>query len=118
MYKELIINKIINYKNYVENSYRLIDINLKKRADLVPNLVKIVNTYKNFENDLFEEIVQIRNNVKSQDKIDKTRQNNEDKLSNDIKTLIARSEDYPDLKSNQNFIKLQKEIKRIEENLA
>lgn len=113
-----IYNTVIKYKNYVENAYRLIDVNLQKRADLIPNLVKTVKAYKDFEKEVLEDITELRNQVTNQHTIDKKRQDKEQCIWTDLKKIFAVSEDYPDLKSNENFLKLQKEISRIEENLA
>ncbi len=112
-------NTIIKYKNYVENAFYLIDVNLQKRADLIPKLVELVKAYKNFEKELLEEITEARSFVKNKKKdIWKERQKSEEVIWSDLKEIFARAEDYPDLKSNENFLKLQKEISRTEENLA
>ncbi|MBS8122486.1 LemA family protein [Candidatus Vampirococcus lugosii] len=114
----IIYNKIIKYKNFVENSYRLIDINLQKRADLIPNLVKIINQYQNYEKDVLSELVNTRNFIKKTSSLDNKRQEQEKKLSYNLKNIFANIEKYPDIKANENFLKLQNEISRIEENLS
>ncbi len=113
-----IYNTIIKYKNYVDNAYRLIDVNLQKRSDLIPNLVKTVQAYKDFEKEVLEDITKLRSQVVNQNTIDKNRQEKEQCIWTDLKKIFAVSEDYPNLKSNENFLKLQKEISRVEENLA
>ncbi len=114
----IIYNKIIKYKNYVENAHKLIDVNLQKRADLIPNLVEVVKTYKNFEKNLLNELTKLRSCVKEENNINKQRQEEEKQIWKDLQEVFAVAEDYPDLKSSENFIELQKEISRIEENLA
>lgn len=112
-------NKIISYKNYVENAYRLIDVNLQKRADLIPNLVDIIKVYNKFEKELINEITETRSNIlKQKNDLWELRQKNEHIITNDLKKIFAVSENYPDLKANKNFLRLQKEIKRVEENLS
>lgn len=110
-------NKLINLKNRVEEAFSTMDVYLKKRWDLIPNLVETVKGYAKHEKDTLNEIVSLRN--KSYDNMtnnDKLATNN--KVTKDISRLMLLAESYPDLKANQNFIDLSKKLTELEEDIA
>ena len=110
-------NKLINLKNRVEEAFSTMDVYLKKRWDLIPNLVETVKGYAKHEKDTLNEIVSLRN--KSYDNMtnsDKLLANN--KVTKDISRLMLLAESYPDLKANQNFIDLSKQLTKLEEDIA
>ena len=106
-------------KIYTEESWSQIDVQLKRRNDLIPNLVETVKGYAKHESETFEKVVQLRNQL-TQIPAD----NHEEtlKVSNEItdslKTIFALSENYPDLKANENFLKLQEELTNTENKIA
>ena len=110
-------NKFVTLKNKVENGWAQIDVQLKKRFDLIPNLVETVKGYAKHEKGIFEEVARMRSAVSNA----KTREeyveaNNQ--LSNTLKTLFAVAENYPNLKANENFMQLQGELSNIEGKIA
>lgn len=110
-------NKLINLKNRVEEAFSTMDVYLKKRWDLIPNLIETVKGYAKHEKDTLNEIVSLRN--KSYDNMtnsDKLATNN--KVTKDISRLMLLAESYPDLKANQNFIDLSKKLTELEEDIA
>ena len=107
-------NKLVRVKNKVEEAWATIDVYLKKRYDLIPNLVETVKGYAKYEGDTLEKVVQARNiagkAVTSEEKISA-----ENNLSNSLRTFLnVVSESYPDLKANTNFLDLQNQLKLIE----
>ena len=113
----IIINKITIKKNNIENAYSSMDIMLKKRYDLIPNLVKIVKAHVKHEQDTFKTITELREKgLKSKNDEDKFNINND--LNNEINSIFVLSENYPELKSNINFIQLQTILNDIEDQIS
>jgi len=110
-------NKIIRYENQIDNSWAQIDVQLKRRADLIPNLMETVKGYMKHEREVLENVTKARSallNAKTpQDNI-----NADNMLTGALKTLFAVSESYPDLKANQNFLNLQDELTHTEDKIA
>lgn len=110
-------NKLVKLRNNRENAFADIDVQLKQRHDLVPQLVDTVRGYASHEKDTLQNVVNARNlamNATSiDDKIDA-----ENKLSGALNGLRLTFEAYPDLKANQNFLQLQEEISDIENKLS
>jgi LemA protein len=107
-------NKLVRLKNKVEEAWATIDVYLKKRFDLIPNLVETVKGYSKHESETLENVVAARNlagkAVTASEKI--AAENN---LSNSLRTFLnVVSESYPDLKANTNFLDLQNQLKNIE----
>lgn len=107
-------NKLVRLKNKVEEAWATIDVYLKKRFDLIPNLVETVKGYTKHESETLEKVVAARNiagkAITSEEKI--AAENN---LSSSLRTFLnAVSESYPDLKANTNFLDLQNQLKSIE----
>lgn len=110
-------NSIITLLQRVENAWSQIDVQLKKRFDLVPNLVETVKGYAKHESGTFEKVTQARAAVAQAGSVeDKINANN--MLTGALKTLFAVTEAYPDLKANQNFLSLQEQLTGIEEKIA
>lgn len=111
-----IYNKLVRLRNTVKSSWSDIDVQLKKRYDLVPNLVETVKGYAAHEKSLFEKVTEARSRAMSASSpADKAK--SENMLSDTLKSLFAVAEAYPDLKANTNFIQLQTQLKELEDNI-
>ena len=110
-------NSLINSRNKVLNKFSAIDVVVKRRVDLVPELVNIVKGYTKHEENTFKEITKIRSSaVKAETINDKV--NSDIKSSKEVNNLLVLSENYPELKSNTNFLKLQEELVNCEDKIA
>ncbi len=109
-------NGIIRLKNRVDEAWSDIDVQLKRRYDLIPNLVETVKGYASHEKETLEKVVQARNAAMSaQSGGDAKKQAEaENVLSSTLKSIFALSESYPDMKANQNFLELQRELSDTE----
>ena len=110
-------NSLIKLQNIVKEAFSTMDIYLKKRWDLIPNLVEVVKTYAKHEKEVIEKITELRTNTYQDMTIDKKININE-QLTQGISTIIAVSENYPELKANENFLGLSKDLTKIEEDIA
>jgi len=110
-------NKLIALKNNREQAFADIDVQLKQRYDLIPNLVNTVKGYAKHEKEIFENITNSRTSAMNASSIDEKIQA-DNKFSSTLKSLFAVAENYPDLKANQNFLKLQEELSDIENKIA
>ena len=116
LYVLIVNNSIIKYFNRVKEAFSTMDVYLKKRFDLIPNLVETVKSYANYENKTLEDIIKARNsydNFSNEKKIEENK-----KAVNEINRLIALTESYPELKANENFIKLSDQLTSIENDIA
>lgn len=112
-----IYNNLVSLKMRVKNAWAQIDTQLKRRFDLIPNLVETVKGYANHEQATFEKIVEARNTFASASTVtDKSEANN--MLNESLKSIFALAEAYPDLKANQNFANLQVELSSTEDKVA
>ncbi|MBS3132374.1 LemA family protein [Candidatus Woesearchaeota archaeon] len=110
-------NSLIRLKNQVKNSWAQIDVQLKRRTDLIPNLVESVKGYMKHEKSVLENITKARSAMMKADTIEgKAKASN--MLSQTLKSLFAVSENYPQLKANENFLQLQEEITGTENKIA
>ena len=110
-------NSLVSLKMRVKNAWAQIDTQLKRRFDLIPNLVETVKGYAQHEQSTLDEVIQARNSYVSANSVtDKASANN--KLNETLKNLFALSESYPDLKANQNFMALQTELSGTEDKIA
>ena len=117
IYILLTINSLIRLNNKVKESFATMDVYLKKRWDLIPNLVEVVKSYSNYEKNTLQNIINLRNN--NYDELnydDKLKTNN--KLSENITKLFALVENYPEIKANENFLKLSDNLTKIEDEIA
>lgn len=109
-------NGLITLKNRVDEAWSDIDVQLKRRYDLIPNLVNTVKGYATHEKELFEKVTAARTAAMgAQTPHDKEQAEN--MLSGTLKSLFAVSENYPDLKANQNFLELQRELTDTEDKI-
>jgi len=111
-----IYNGLIKLKNASEQAWSDVDVQLKRRYDLIPNLVETVKGYASHEKETFEQVVQARNQAMSASSPGEKAQA-ENFLQSTLKSLFALAEAYPDLKANQNFLDLQNELSNIEEQI-
>ena len=110
-------NQIIKLRNNRENAFADIDVQLKQRFDLIPNLVETVKGYANHEKETLENVIKARNAYMNAGSIsDKINADNQ--LTETLKTLFAVSESYPDLKASSLFSNLQMELSDIENKLS
>lgn len=115
-------NNLVALRNRVENGWSQIDVQLKRRTDLVPNLVETVKGYASHESAVFEKVTEARaaalQTACSQTAMAADRAEAESNLSRALMNLTATAEAYPDLKANQNFLDLQAQLSDIEEKIA
>ena len=115
-------NGLVNLRNRVANGWAQIDVQLKQRADLVPNLVQTVKGYASHESTVLEEVTKARADVAQAQTAGgdqmQARANAEQRLGQSLVTLMARAEAYPELKANQNFLDLQRQLKDLEDKIA
>lgn len=110
-------NKLVRYRNNRENAFADIDVQLRQRNDLIPQLVSTVKGYATHERELLESITQARSAVMSANNINDKMQA-DTQLTTALQGLKVQVEAYPDLKANTNFLQLQNEISDIENKLA
>ncbi|MFQ5405974.1 MAG: LemA family protein [Candidatus Micrarchaeia archaeon] len=110
-------NKIVVLSNRIDNAWAQIDVQLKRRVDLIPNLVESVKGIMKQEKQLFIGLANARESLMNAQKVgDKAKANN--MISEALKTIFARAEAYPELKSNQNMQMLQEELSGTESKIA
>ncbi len=112
-----IYNGLVNKRIETQNSWSQIDVQLKRRYDLIPNLVETVKGYAGHERETLERVVQARNQAMNARGVAEQAAA-ENVLSGTLKTLFAVAEAYPDLKANQNFLGLQEELKATENRIG
>ena len=110
-------NSFIKLKNMIEEAFSTMDVCLKKRYDLIPNIVETVKGYAAHESSTLEKVVQARNMAQGSKTIEE-KIANENALAGTLKSLFAVAEAYPDLKANVNFMDLQSQLKKIEDEIA
>ena len=112
-----VYNSLVNLRQRVKNSWSQIDVQLQRRFDLIPNLVESVKGYMKHESDVLSKVTELRSSwanaktVSEKAEIDNA-------LSGALKTIMAVSENYPDLKANQNFSELQEELRNTENKIS
>ena len=112
-----IYNGLVSSRQKVDNAWSQIDVTLQRRFDLIPNFVETVKGYMNHESEPFEKITALRTSWANSSSVEeKANLNNE--LSGALKTIMAVSENYPDLKSNTNFSELSEELRNTENKIA
>ncbi|MEG2839290.1 MAG: LemA family protein [Lachnospiraceae bacterium] len=110
-------NGFITLRNKTEEAFSAMDVSMKKRYDLIPNYVETVKGYATHESETLEKVINARNMAMNSTTAEEQIAN-ENILSGTLKSLFAVSEAYPDLKANQNFLQLQDQLQRIEEEIA
>src|SRR5690625_4412752 len=108
LYVIITYNSFIKLRNWVGESWSQIDVQLKRRHDLIPNLVNTVKGYAKHEQDTLEKVIQARNQLISGTPQERIEADNQ--IQGALKSIFALSESYPDLKANQNFLNLQEEL--------
>jgi LemA protein len=111
-------NNLVRKKNQVTNAFSAIDVMLKKRFDLIPNLIEIVKQYTNYEQETLTKIVELRAKATSGSVSDLEKTSLNTQLSTSVKGLMVNIENYPDLKANSNFNNLQTTWTESEEQIA
>ena len=110
-------NSLVKARIKVDNAWSQIDVQLQRRFDLIPNFVETVKGYMTHENETFEKIAELRTSWANAGTVsEKAKLDNE--LSDTLKTIMAISEGYPDLKANQNFSELSEELRNTENKIS
>lgn len=112
-----IFNRLVTLRNRVDNAWSQIDVQLRRRYDLIPNLVETVKGYAAHESATFEKVIQARSAAMSAQGV-KAQSEAENMLTGTLKSLFALAENYPELKANQNFMMLQEELSGTEGKIA
>src|SRR5258708_27505245 len=110
-------NGLVRLRNQLENAWAQIDVQLKRRCDLIPNLVETVKGYAKHESGTLEKVIQARNMALAAKTVGE-RAEAENVLSGTLKSLFAVAEAYPELKANSNFMSLQEELTSTENKVA
>lgn len=113
----ILYNRLVALRQNRKNAFADIDVQLKQRSDLIPNLVEAVKGYAGHEKGVLEQVTQARASAMNAGNLH-DRVAAENKLSGAMMNLLAVAENYPDLKANQNFLSLQSELSDIENKLA
>jgi LemA protein len=109
-------NGLVRLRNLVEEGWSGIDVQLKRRANLIPNLIETVKGYMGHERELLEKVTELRSKAMKAEKVgEKARLEGE--LSRSLVNVLAVAENYPDLKANQNFLDLQEQLAKIEDEI-
>lgn len=117
IYAFILYNNFISLDNKVKEAFSTMDVYLKKRWDLIPNLVETVKGYAKYEEETLTKVTKLRNTVYNKMTNDEKIINNEE-LSSDISKIMALKEAYPELKANENFIDLSNKLTKIEDDIA
>lgn len=112
----VIFNKLVKNRNLVQEGWSGIDVQLKRRYNLIPNLVETVKGYAGHEKETLEKVVELRNSA-AQAQTAGEKAPIENMLTQTLRQLFALAEAYPDLKANQNFLELQGQLSEIEEQI-
>lgn len=117
LYLILTHNKLTKLENEIKKEYSNIDINLKKRSDLIPNLVDVIKKYMEHEKNLLKKLVETRNNL-IEAKTEQEVISYDQELTTTLKSILLIAENYPDLKASSNFLQLHQELSNVEESLS
>lgn len=112
-------NSLVKYRNWVDESWAQIDVQLKRRYDLIPNLVETVKGYASHERETLEAVIAARNSLVNNNDVsrEETMVQN-DMLTGALKNIFALAESYPHLQANENFLLLQEELSGTENKIA
>ena len=117
VYFVMTYNGFVTLRNRVTEAWSDIEVQMKRRYDMIPNLVNTVKGYAAHESKTLENVIKARNVAMGQQENMKERSQAENMLSGTLKSLFAVSENYPELKANQNFLELQRELRDTEDKL-
>lgn len=112
-----IYNSLVRLRNRTDNAWAQVDVQLKRRYDLIPNLVETVKGYATHEQSTFEQVVEARNRAAAAGTVEEQAQA-ENFLTGALRQLFALAESYPDLKASQNFSELQAQLAETENKIA
>lgn len=112
-----IYNNLVTLRQRVKNAWSQIDVQLQRRFDLIPNLVESVKGYMTHEQDVLTKVTELRTAWAGATSVAE-KADLDNQLSGALKTIMAVSENYPDLKANQNFMSLQEELKNTENKIS
>ncbi|MBQ8681659.1 MAG: LemA family protein [Bacilli bacterium] len=110
-------NGLVVARNKVKDQFSQIDVQLKRRFDLIPNLVETVKGYAKHESETLEKVIQARNNYANA-KTDSEKIEASNEMSRGVMNIMALAENYPDLKANTNFVDLQNQLKDVEDKIS
>lgn len=110
-------NSLVSLKMKVQNAWSQIDVQLQRRFDLIPNFVETVKGYMTHEKDTLTKVTELRTSWANATTV-KDKADLDGELSSALKTIMAVSENYPELKSNQNFMQLSEELRNTENKIA
>jgi LemA protein len=113
-----IYNSLVRRRNEVDNAWSQIDVQLKRRLDLIPNLVETVKGYATHEKATLDAVIQARNSAMSASSTPNAQASADSAITGALRQLFALSEAYPDLKANQGFVSLQEELSNTESRIA
>lgn len=114
----IMYNSLISKKNQVENIFGSVDAQLKKRYDLIPNLVAAVSKYMEHEKSLLTEVTKLRSEANNPNISDEHKMALDAKMSSALGSIMVAVEDYPELKANENVMHLQSSLNEVEEQIA
>jgi len=117
LYAVYAFNRLVRTRNRVDNAWSQIDVQLRRRYDLIPNLVETVKGYAAHEREVFEEVTRARTRGMEASSVE-SQANAENELTRGLRQLLAVAESYPELKANQNFLALQEELTATESKIA
>ncbi len=112
----ILYNRLVNSRNQVDTAWSDVDVQLQRRYDLIPNLVTAVDQYAKYEKATLAAITELRNQARRSQSVAE-RGDVEEQLASGVHKLIALAESYPELKANENFLKLQGELVETEDYL-
>ena len=117
IYVIIVFNKLIKLRNQVKESWSSIDILLKKRTDLIPNIVEVIKGYSKYEKKTITEIIKDRSNVLNATSKEESIKNNE-ALSKSVDKILLLKEEYPELKADKNYMSLQNKLSDLEDEIS
>jgi LemA protein len=117
IYALSLYNSFIKLDNKVKEAFSTMDVYLKKRWDLIPNIVETVKGYANYEKSTLKEVIELRNSAYDKMSDDEKIKTNEE-LSKGINKIMALAESYPDLKASENFKDLSSQLTKVEDDIA
>jgi LemA protein len=117
LYGILVFNQLVRHRNRVENSWSGIDVQLRRRYDLIPNLIESVKGYATHERELFEQVTEARTRAIEAGSVTDQAQA-ETEITRSLGRLLAVAEAYPQLRANENFLALQEELTATESKIA
>ncbi len=112
------VNRFVSLRQHLRESWADIDVELKRRYDLIPNLVETVKGYARHESETLERVVRLRNRAAASSGAGSSQSRDESELMRGVKQLFALAEGYPELKADQHFLELQRQLALTEDRIA